>query len=75
MFDVPSHYHASMYGGYYGVTKMVVKVLKSGFFWSILFKNAREFVLHCDYCQCIGNIFKRHKMPLTLIQEVEIFDV
>ena len=40
-----------------------------------MFKDAREYVLHCDKCQCTGSISKRHEMPLTSIQEVEIFDV
>ncbi|XP_050238371.1 uncharacterized protein LOC126687861 [Mercurialis annua] len=37
--------------------------------------SLKEFVGHCDRCQRVGNISKRDEMPLTSIQEVEIFDV
>ena len=73
--DVLSQCHDSVYGGHYGASKTTVKVLECGFFWPTLFRDAREYVLHCDRCQCIGNISKRQEMPLSSIQEVEIFNV
>ena len=73
--DILSQCHNSVYGGQYGVTKTAAKVLECGFFWPTLFKDEREYVLHCDKCQRTGSISKRHEMPLTSIQEVEFFDV
>ena len=75
VFDVLSQCHDSVYGGHYGATKTASRVLECGFFWPTLFKDAREYVLHCDRCQRTGNISKRHEMPLSSIQEVELFDV
>ena len=69
------HCHDSSYGGHYGATKTASKVLECGFFWPTLFKDAKEYVGHCDKCQRYGSISKRNEMPLTSIQEVEIFDV
>ena len=40
-----------------------------------LFKDVREFVLTCDRCQRMGNITRKHEMPLKGILEVELFDV
>ena len=74
MHDILSQCHDSVYGDQYGPTKTSTKVLECGFFWPTLFKDARECVLHCDKCQRIRSISKRYEMPLTSIQEVEIFD-
>ena len=46
-----------------------------GFSGLLLFKDAKEYVEHCDRCQRHGNISKRNEIPLTSIQEVGIFDV
>ncbi|KAH9717547.1 hypothetical protein KPL71_021867 [Citrus sinensis] len=67
--------HAAAYGGHFGGHRTAAKVLQSGYYWSIIFKNAYEFVKCCDRCQRTGNITKRHEMPLTTILEVEVFDV
>ena len=75
VLEVLTHCHSSCYGGHYGTSKTVAKVLESGFFWPTLFKDVREFVLGCDRCQHVGNISKHHELPLTSILEVEIFYV
>jgi hypothetical protein len=75
MEDILHHCHASEYGGHYGGERTAAKVLQSGFYWPTLFKDAHFFVLKCDRCQRVGNISKRHEMPLNTILEVELFDV
>ena len=69
------HCHSLDVGGHFGVSKTASKVLQYGFWWPTLFKDAREYVLTCDRCQRMGNISKKHEMPLKGILEVEIFDV
>ena len=32
-------------------------------------------LLHCDYCQRLGNISRINEMPLNTILEVELFDI
>ena len=54
---------------------MGTKILQSRFYWLSIFKNAHEFIKHCDRCQRIGNISKRHEMSLNNIIKVELFDV
>ena len=73
--QVLQHCHDSPYGGHFQSDKTAAKVLQSGFYWPSLFRDARNFVLRCDRCQRVGNISRRHEMPLTNILEVELFDV
>ena len=75
VLEVLIHCHESSYGGHYGSSKIGAKVLESGFFWTTLFKDVREFVLYCDQCQRVRNMSKHHELPLTSILEVVVFDV
>ena len=60
--------------GHFGATKATAKVLQSGFYWSMLFKDAYAHVKICDACQRMENISQRNEMPLNIL-EVELFDV
>lgn len=73
--SILTHCHSSAYGGHYGGDRTAAKVLQSGFYWPTLFKDAHLFASRCDRCQRVGNITKRHEMPLNCILEVEVFDV
>lgn len=73
--SIMKHCHSSPYGGYFGPTRTVAKVLQSGFYCLILFKDSYAFGKTCDCCQCIGNISRCHELPLTNMLEVELFDV
>ena len=46
--------HSESYGGHHAGDRTAHKVLRSGFYWPTLFKDARKFVLSCDECQRIG---------------------
>ena len=56
--------HASPYGGHFTGDKTAHKILQSGFYWPTIFKDYFEWVKLCDQCQRMGNISKRHEMPL-----------
>ena len=70
-----SHCHDSACGGHFASQKTAMKVLHSGFYWSLLFKNAYTMCKQCDKCQRLGKISRRHMMPLNPILVVELFDV
>ena len=53
----------------------MVKVLQSGFYWPMLFKDAYTYVKACDAYQRAENISRRNEMSLNNILEVELFDV
>ena len=56
-------------------TKQPTKILQSGFYWPTIFMDYFEWVKLCDQCQRMGNISKRHEMPLQSILVVQQFDV
>ena len=67
--------HSSPYGGHFAGDKTAHKILQSGFYWPTIFKDCFEWVKLCDQCQRMGNIIKRHEMPLQGILVVQLFDV
>ena len=67
--------HASPYGGHFARDKKAYKILQSGFYWPTIFKDCFEWVKLCDQCQRMGNVIKRHEMPLQGILVVQLFDV
>ena len=69
------YYHGMINGGHSGLQKTAVKFLEAGFFWPILFHDARKFTLSCDAYQRSGNISKKDEMLQSGILEIEIFDV
>nr|GEX22096.1 hypothetical protein [Tanacetum cinerariifolium] len=50
-------------------------MVKKGFYWPTIYKDAFELVKHCDSCQRQGKISQREEMPQNSIQVCEIFDV
>src|SRR3954464_14852550 len=66
--------HGSAYGGHHAGDRTAQKVLKSGFYWPTLFKDARKFLLSCDECQRVGNISRRNEMPMNYSLVIEPFD-
>ena len=67
--------HASAYGGHFAGDKTTHKILQEGFYWPTIFKDCFEWVKLCDQCQRMGNISKKHEMPLQGILVVQLFDV
>ena len=67
--------HASPYGGHFSGERTAHKILQSGFYWPIIFRDYAEWVKLCDRCQKIGNISSRNEMPLRGILVVQIFNV
>ncbi|XP_070002520.1 uncharacterized protein [Nicotiana sylvestris] len=67
--------HSSPYSGHYGGARTATKVLRCGFYWTTLYKDAIELVKRCDDCQRAGGISKKNEMLLTTILEIDIFDI
>ncbi|GKE70667.1 reverse transcriptase domain-containing protein, partial [Tanacetum coccineum] len=44
------------------------KVYESGFYWTSIFKDAKNYVMKCDACQRLGNISARSEMLQNNIQ-------
>lgn len=71
--SVLHHYHSSAYGGHFSGKRTGAKILQSGFYWPILFKDAKAFVVVCDQCQRTGSISRRHEILLNNILGKNIF--
>ena len=67
--------HASPYRGHFVRDKIAHKILQLRFYWPTIFKDCFEWVKLCDQCHIMGNISKRHEMPLQGILVVQLFDV
>ena len=67
--------HSAPSGGHFGPNRTAAKIIQSRFYWPSIFKDCQTFVMNCYRCQRLGNISKKHEMPLTNIIEVEMFDV
>ncbi|GKB48515.1 reverse transcriptase domain-containing protein [Tanacetum coccineum] len=44
------------------------KVYESGFFWTSIFKDVKDYIMRCDACQRSGNISSKSEMPQNNIQ-------
>ena len=67
--------HASPYGGHFSGERTAHKILQSGFYWPIIFRDCAEWVKLCDRCQKIGNISSINEMPLRGTMVMQLFDV
>ncbi|CAN6716285.1 unnamed protein product [Malus baccata var. baccata] len=70
--SILSFCHTYACGGHFGTQRTALKVLRCGFYWPSIFKDARTFFLTCDKCQRMGNIGARDQMPQVSILNVEI---
>lgn len=59
--------HSCVYKGHFGAKRNTLKVLESGFYWHILFKDAYIFWKACDDYQWTDNIGLKDQMPLILL--------
>ncbi|XP_070005540.1 uncharacterized protein [Nicotiana sylvestris] len=74
-FSILQACHASPYGGHFREVRIADKILELDFNWPTLSKDAYLWIKGCDEFQRIGNISRRHEMPMNPIQELEVFDV
>ncbi|GKC12454.1 reverse transcriptase domain-containing protein [Tanacetum coccineum] len=73
--DILKACHSGPTGGHYGANYTARKIFDSGFYWPTIYKDAHDFVTHCDICQRQGKITQRDEMPQNSIQVCKIFDI
>ncbi|GKA66005.1 reverse transcriptase domain-containing protein [Tanacetum coccineum] len=73
--DILQACHNGPTGGHHGPNYTAKKVFDSGFFWPTIYRDAQDFVTHCDSCHRQGKISQREEMPQNPIQICEIFDI
>ena len=75
MVSILNHCHTLSCGGHFRGQRTVAKVFQSGFYWPSLFKDAHQFVSTYDKCQRTGSISKKDEPPMSIILEVELFNL
>ncbi|GJW78804.1 reverse transcriptase domain-containing protein [Tanacetum coccineum] len=70
-----AHCHSGPTRGHHSASITRRKVYESGFCWSSIFKDAKDYVMRCDACQRSGNISSRSEMPQNNIQVCDVFDI
>ncbi|GAA0146867.1 hypothetical protein LIER_06715 [Lithospermum erythrorhizon] len=56
--DVPKllvKIHEGWYGSHIGARSLAIKIIKAGYYWPTLVKDATAYVKKCDGCQRMGN--------------------
>ena len=56
--------HAGPAGGHFGGKNTTHKILKAGYYWPNLFKDAYSFARKCQECQRAGARLKKAALPL-----------
>lgn len=59
--------HADSCGGHFAGESTARKALTAGYWWPTMFKDAHDYVQHCDPCQRIGRPTRSSAMPLVPI--------
>jgi hypothetical protein len=67
--------HSSPYEKHYGVFLTNAKIWQSGFYWSTMYEDTKDFIRRYGACQKHENINSRDVMPLTNNLQIELFDV
>ncbi|GJZ19328.1 reverse transcriptase domain-containing protein [Tanacetum coccineum] len=73
--DILQACHNGPTGGHHGPNYTAKKVFDSGFFWPTIYRDAQDFVMHCDSCQRQGKILQLDEMPHNPVQICKIFNV
>eukprot|EP00253_Pinus_taeda_P036056 PITA_36056 len=74
IYDILKACHDDPCGGHFVDKRTAHKVLRMGYYWPSLFKDARKYVKACDNCQRMGQPNHRDEMPLNPQVTLEPFE-
>ena len=57
--------HEEIYGNHLGSRSLVHKLVRAGYYWPTMQKDAEAYVKTCDKCQRFSNITKQPTEELT----------
>ena len=70
---VLSSLHEGPAGGHFGAEVTANKILRDGYYWSTLFKDAHAHVRKCEECQKSAGREKRPTFPLQPVEIENLF--
>ena len=59
--------HEGIYGNHSGSRALVHKLVRAGYYWPTMQKDAEAYVRACDKCQRFSNIIRQPTEKLTLL--------
>jgi hypothetical protein len=65
VYDLLKSCHDGPCGGHFSDKRTTHKILRMGYYWPSLFKDAKKYVRACDSCQRVGQPNNRDEMPLN----------
>eukprot|EP00253_Pinus_taeda_P034078 PITA_34078 len=74
ILDILKACHDGPCGGHFADRGTGHKVLQTGYYWPMIFKDARKFVQACDICQRAGHPGQSDEMPLKPQLVIEPFE-
>ena len=57
--DVMREVHKGICGNHLGAQSLVHKLIRAGYYWPIMLKDAQAYVKTCDKCQRFSNLIKQ----------------
>ena len=57
--------HKGIYGNHLGARSLVHKLIRVGYYWPTMLKNAQTYVRTCDKCQRFSNLIRQPSEELT----------
>jgi hypothetical protein len=74
VYDILKACHDGPCGGHFADKRTAHKILRMGYYWPSIFKDAKKYVKACDSCQRVGQPNHRDEMPLNPQIVLEPFD-
>jgi hypothetical protein len=74
VYDILKACHDGPCGGHFADKRTTHKILRMGYYWPSIFKDAKKYVKACDSCQRVGQPNHRDEMPLNPQVVLEPFD-
>ena len=65
--------HKGICRDHVGPRSLVSKIIRTGYFWPTMQKDAKEFIKRCDKCQSFGNVQCNPVERLTPINSPRLF--
>ena len=72
--NIMKAFHDEPCGGHFADKRTCHKVLRMGYYWPTIFRDANKYVQACDNCQRMGQPNILDEMPLQPQLVVEPFD-
>jgi hypothetical protein len=74
VYDILKACHDGPCGRHFADKRTAYKILRMGYYWPSIFKDAKKYVKACDSCQRVGQPNHRDEMPLNPQVVLEPFD-